>query len=53
MAIDRQVQPAGAAGGQTLQIAFRRTDAGQDFVGQRQHAQAGGGEPGRPRAAVQ
>ena len=41
------------AGGQPLEIAFGRADAGQHFVGQRQHAQAGGGQARGPGAAVQ
>lgn len=53
MAIDGQVQAAGAARGQPLQFPFGGAHARQHFVGQRQHAQARRGQAGRPGAAVQ
>ncbi|MNV62299.1 hypothetical protein D3C71_1548400 [compost metagenome] len=53
MAVDGQMQPAAAACRQPLQIAFRGADAGQDFVGQRQDAQARGRQPGGAGAAIQ
>lgn len=53
MAVDRQVQAAGAAGGQALQFALGGAHARQHFVGQGQHAQPCRGQPGRAGAAVQ
>lgn len=53
MAVDGQVQAAGAAGGQPLQFPFGGADARQHFIGQRQHAQARGGQARRTGAAVQ
>lgn len=53
MAVDGQVQAAGAAGGQPLQFPFGGADARQHFVGQRRHAQARGGQASGAGAAVQ